>query len=154
MEGSDLHNAVMQNASPAPDQVKIPIANVFLPANILPNDVAVAIGANPGGNGGNGQPLNAGQAFTVFVRDYGLPILTITTLVMTIGGSLSDDDSLLPSNTQPGGYLGGKAPFQVTPGTTDLSGQYVDDRGNVQPWTAHYDEFGRLIGRTDYDAGT
>jgi len=27
------------------------------------------------------------------------------------------------------------------------------DLGRVEPWTAHYDEYGRLIGRTDYNAG-
>jgi hypothetical protein len=52
----------------------------------------------------------------------------------------------------PGSYLAGKAPRQVTPGTSVLQGQYVDDLGRVQPWTAHYDEFGRMIGRTDFNA--
>jgi hypothetical protein len=41
----------------------------------------------------------------------------------------------------------------VTPGTNALQGQYVNDFGQVQPWTAHYDEFGRMIGRTDFNAG-
>jgi YD repeat-containing protein len=53
--------------------------------------------------------------------------------------------------TEPGDYLGAKAPLQVEPGKTRLEGQYVDKDGNVMPWVAHYDEFGRLIGRTDYD---
>jgi YD repeat-containing protein len=52
-----------------------------------------------------------------------------------------------------GSYLAKKAPFQVTPGTKVLQGQYVDDLGRVQPWKAYYDDFGRLIGRTDYNAG-
>ena len=52
-----------------------------------------------------------------------------------------------------GEYLAGKAPQQVTPGTASLTGQYVNDLGRVEPWTAHYDEYGRLIGRTDYNAG-
>lgn len=34
-----------------------------------------------------------------------------------------------------------------------MSGQYVDDLGRVQPWKAYYDEYGRLVGRTDYNAG-
>lgn len=34
-----------------------------------------------------------------------------------------------------------------------MEGQYIDDLGNVQPYKAHYDEFGRLKGRTDYNAG-
>lgn len=52
-----------------------------------------------------------------------------------------------------GTYLAGKAPTQVSPGTTSLDGQYVNDLGRVEPWTAHYDEYGRLVGRTDYNAG-
>ncbi|MBL1230379.1 hypothetical protein IW492_14175 [Enterococcus sp. BWB1-3] len=52
-----------------------------------------------------------------------------------------------------GNYLATKAPNQVTAGTRVLQGQYVDDLGRVQPWVAHYDEYGRLVGRTDYNAG-
>jgi RHS repeat-associated protein len=52
-----------------------------------------------------------------------------------------------------GEYLAKKAPKQVTPGIRQLEGQYVNDRGIVQPWVAHYDEYGRLAGRTDYNAG-
>ena len=59
-----------------------------------------------------------------------------------------------PSAVQtPGSYLAGKAPRQVTPGTRVLEGQYVNDLGRVEPWTSHYDEYGRLIGRTDFNAG-
>jgi len=50
-------------------------------------------------------------------------------------------------------YLAKKAPNQVTPGTRVLEGQYIDDMGRVQPWEAHYDQYGRLVGRTDYNAG-
>ena len=52
-----------------------------------------------------------------------------------------------------GEYLAGKAPKQVSPGTRYLEGNYVDDMGRVQPWKAYYDEYGRLIARTDYNAG-
>ena len=52
-----------------------------------------------------------------------------------------------------GNYLAGKAPKQVMPGVRKLEGQYVDDLNRVQPWKAYYDEYGRLIGRTDYNAG-
>jgi hypothetical protein len=45
-----------------------------------------------------------------------------------------------------------KAATQVTPGITELSGQYIDDLGRVQPWKASYDQFGRLIERTDWNA--
>lgn len=55
-----------------------------------------------------------------------------------------------PTNIGP---FSSKAPRQVTPGTRELEGHYVDDRGRVQPWRAHYDEYGRMIGRTDYNAG-
>ncbi len=60
---------------------------------------------------------------------------------------------LLGKGEIPGAYLGTKAPKQVTPGTRTLNGQYVNDRGRVEPWTAHYDEYGRNIARTDFNAG-
>lgn len=43
--------------------------------------------------------------------------------------------------------------MQVTPGTRVLEGQYINDQNKVQPWTAYYDEYGRLTGRTEYNAG-
>lgn len=46
-----------------------------------------------------------------------------------------------------------KAPQQVTPGTNSISGQYFNNKGRVEPWVAYYDEYGRLKGRTDYNAG-
>jgi RHS repeat-associated protein len=50
-----------------------------------------------------------------------------------------------------------KAPEQTTPGTKTLSGEYINDTGpggiRIEPWVAHYDEYGRLIARTDYNAG-
>ena len=49
--------------------------------------------------------------------------------------------------------LSSKAPHQVTPGTRTLQGQHINDLGTVQPWIAHYDQFGRLIARTDFNAG-
>ena len=52
-----------------------------------------------------------------------------------------------------GEYLVRKAPSQVTPGTRVLEGQYINDLGRVEPWRAHYDEYERLIGRTDFNAG-
>jgi RHS repeat-associated protein len=52
-----------------------------------------------------------------------------------------------------GEYLAKKAPRQVAPGVRVLNGQYLDDLGRVQPWVAHYDQYGRLIARTDYNAG-
>jgi hypothetical protein len=55
-----------------------------------------------------------------------------------------------PTNLGP---IGSKAPHQVTPGIRELEGHYIDDLGRSQPWRAHFDEFGRLIGRTDYNAG-
>jgi YD repeat-containing protein len=39
------------------------------------------------------------------------------------------------------------------PGVRELEGHHVNDQGRVEPWRAHYDEFGRQIGRTDYNAG-
>ena len=56
----------------------------------------------------------------------------------------------VPTNLGP---VGSKAPRQVTPGVRELEGHYIDDLGRSQPWRAHYDEHGRMIGRTDYNAG-
>ncbi len=58
-----------------------------------------------------------------------------------------------PDTTGAGDYLAKKAPKQVEPGTRVLDGQYVNDRGRTEPWRAHYDEYGRMVGRTDYNAG-
>lgn len=33
-----------------------------------------------------------------------------------------------------------------------MSGQYINDIGIVQPWKASYDNFGRLMERTDWNA--
>jgi RHS repeat-associated protein len=61
--------------------------------------------------------------------------------------------ALLGKEIIPGEYLAAKAPGQVTPGVRVLEGQWVNNLGRVEPWTAHYDEYGRLIARTDYNAG-
>ena len=53
----------------------------------------------------------------------------------------------------PGYYLAKKAPMQVIPGVRELRGVYVNDIGIQKPWIAHYDKFGRLKARTDYNAG-
>jgi RHS repeat-associated protein len=45
-----------------------------------------------------------------------------------------------------------KASQRVAPGVRIVRGQYVRG-GRVEPWTAYYDEQGRIIGRTDYNAG-
>jgi RHS repeat-associated protein len=51
--------------------------------------------------------------------------------------------------------LGAKAPDAIPPtGKPEvLRGQYVNELGQVQPWTAHYDKFGRQVERTDEKAG-
>jgi len=51
--------------------------------------------------------------------------------------------------------LGMKAPEQVEAGIRYLEGQYIRDFevwGRVEPWKAYYDEYGRIIARTDYNA--
>jgi hypothetical protein len=45
------------------------------------------------------------------------------------------------------------APRQTTPGTTVINGEHVNDLGQVEPYQAHYDEYGRQVGRTDYTGG-
>jgi CheY-like chemotaxis protein len=45
----------------------------------------------------------------------------------------------------------GKAPDQVAPGTVNIKGTYdPSPNGPPQPYSAHYDQYGRQIGRTDY----
>ena len=55
-----------------------------------------------------------------------------------------------PTNIGP---MSSKGLKNVTPGIPELEGHYVNDLRRVEPWRAHYDEFGRLSGRTDYNAG-
>lgn len=45
------------------------------------------------------------------------------------------------------------APKQTSPGTKIINGEHVNDLGEVEPYEAHYDEYGRQIGRTDYTHG-
>jgi RHS repeat-associated protein len=50
-----------------------------------------------------------------------------------------------------GNALDGKAPDQVTPGIRDIRGVYYPpDRTKPEPYDAHYDQFGRQVGRTDW----
>jgi RHS repeat-associated protein len=70
----------------------------------------------------------------------------------TMRNVLVDESGSMPGRV-PGDYLVGKAPTQVTPGTRTLRGQYQNDLGRIEPWEAHYDQYGRLIGRTDMNAG-
>ena len=51
-----------------------------------------------------------------------------------------------------GGFApGGKAPDQVMPGVRNVRGVYdPPTRRAPEPYSAHYDEYGRQIGRTDY----
>jgi RHS repeat-associated protein len=69
----------------------------------------------------------------------------------SVRGFLADETGSV--GRVPGDYLAAKAPKQVQPGIRELEGQYVNDQGRVEPWTAHYDEYGRQIGRTDSNAG-
>lgn len=66
-------------------------------------------------------------------------------------GSQSSQTPLACSAAAKGGRgLGAKAPDPVTPGVRQLDGQYVDDVGQVQPWRAQYDEYGRQVERTEF----
>jgi RHS repeat-associated protein len=62
------------------------------------------------------------------------------------------DAAVLGEFVNVGEYLGTKAPKQVAPGIRRLEGQYLHD-GRVESWVAHYDEYGRSIARTDFNAG-
>ena len=55
-------------------------------------------------------------------------------------------------------YFVQDAPDTVPPGVTELNGIHIHHNNltgmdEIQPWTAYYDEFGRVIARTDYNAG-
>ena len=93
--------------------------------------------------GANGVAYGLGQGTTIVAE----------TAVVAYGSEMAAKIGTYESvNNAVGEYLAGKAPKQVTPGTYQLSGQYMS--GNrVQPWTAYYDQYGRLIARTDYNAG-
>jgi hypothetical protein len=54
----------------------------------------------------------------------------------------------------PGDYLAKPAPNQVTPGVENLRNVYLDSHGNYHYSVSSYDEFGRVIGRTDVEPGT
>jgi len=57
------------------------------------------------------------------------------------------------SPTVPQFAPGRMAPDQVTPGTRHIRGTYDSpSRSAPEPYSAHYDEYGRQIGRTDYTA--
>ncbi|RFA31089.1 hypothetical protein CAL65_22585 [Alkalilimnicola ehrlichii] len=66
------------------------------------------------------------------------------------GGGAGD---VLKEGTFPDELFSKKAPKYIAPGTKTLEGQYINDRGRVEPWKAHYDDYGRQVGRTDYNAG-
>jgi len=55
--------------------------------------------------------------------------------------------------TFPDEFFTADAPHLVVPGTFGLQGWHINDRGRVEPWIAHYDDYGRLDARTDFNAG-
>ena len=67
--------------------------------------------------------------------------------------TVKGEEPVVNVETLPATVFSAKAPKQVTPGTRTLEGQYINDKGRVESWRAHYDEYGRQIGRTDYNAG-
>jgi len=84
------------------------------------------------------------------------------------GGNLGDAGSLPPSEGQlpetggeaphsPGDYWRqsslNNAPTHTTPGTQTLTGVHVNNLGQPEPWIAYYDQYGRMIARTDYALG-
>jgi RHS repeat-associated protein len=66
--------------------------------------------------------------------------------------SFSSTNPAVEEDYSPGEYLAGDAPYQVTPGIRTLEGVHTTESGTPQPWVAYYDEYGRLIARTDYNA--
>jgi hypothetical protein len=66
----------------------------------------------------------------------------------TLGRAADVSATLLPDTV-----FSSKALYQVTPGTRTINGLYINDKGIAQPWAAHYDAYGRLVARTDFNAG-
>lgn len=50
-------------------------------------------------------------------------------------------------------FSSNNAPTQTTPGVRHLSGIHINDLGMVEPYEAYYDEYGRIVGRTDITFG-
>ena len=55
-------------------------------------------------------------------------------------------------------YFTKDSPDMVIPGTKELEGIHLHHYGltgvdEIQPWKAYYDDYGRLMARTDYNAG-
>ena len=55
-------------------------------------------------------------------------------------------------------YFTKDAPDMVIPGTKELEGIHLHHNGltgvdEIQPWKAYYDDYGRIMARTDYNAG-
>src|SRR5579864_587129 len=74
-------------------------------------------------------------------------------LGLAVVGSRGGGTEPLRVNTDElGPAAGGKAPDQVQPGTTNVKGTYMPEErpGSQEPYSAHYDEYGRQTGRTDY----
>ena len=86
--------------------------------------------------------------------------LDVLGLFVPLAFGLGHLDEVVRLADDAGAYLVGhgfKASNQVTPGIRRLRGEYINDIGHgitrVEPWEAHYDEFGRVIARTDFNAG-
>lgn len=106
-----------------------------------------------GGNGAEQQFLQGAWPWTSPTHAYDHPAALGPSGVPRVSGFFAPQ-------TVPGSYLvdkGFKAQRQVTPGTRVVEGEFVNDIGpggiRVEPWRAHYDEYGRLIARTDFNAG-
>ncbi len=76
----------------------------------------------------------------------------------TTDNTSTSSTSATSSTSSPGDYMQGDngpsnyAPSQTTPGTQSLSGVHVNDLGREEPYEAYYDDYGRQIARTDYNA--
>jgi hypothetical protein len=67
----------------------------------------------------------------------------------TCGGGQGEIESQFP-----GDYLAhSKSPNQVTPGISSLRNVYLDSAGAYEYSVVSYDEYGRVIGRTDVEPG-
>jgi Pretoxin HINT domain len=64
---------------------------------------------------------------------------------------VGNQQTLVHNACFPNGAPGEQAPNFVQPGVTNLKGEYnPTKRTQPEPYSAHYDEYGRQVGRTDY----
>jgi RHS repeat-associated protein len=117
-----------------------------------------AAGSGPGGAGAAAQmmmnqpasitPSNLTQAQVAFVTNITIGVVATAPIALeTVPAEAAEEIPEVAAESF--GIKGAPAPDQVTPGIENVKGVYDGEHG-AQPYSAHYDEYGRQVGRTDY----